>query len=273
MDAALTWRRDAWQHRAAAGYSTEDDYQARYGSYAGEHESVDVLTTWSWGASYSDDDIEPTEAEVFGRVPFAQRDSLSLSGGVTRVLNRNAVVQSGVSVARQSGFLSDPYKQVWVAEFLLPDQRPQERRMVAWTTRLRQFIESSRAALHVDGRLFYDSWNIASLTLEGSWKQPLGAGWELSPSIRYYSQKSPGFYAPYFFSLPPDALVSSDYRLATYGALSFRLSANYRSESWEISLGTEHYASDASWALFGSLQDTPALVEFWRFTLGLRVDL
>jgi len=272
-DLAITRRKHDYTNTFAIGYSTENDYEALYASYAGEKDSNDGLRTISWGASYSDDEITPTDALLHGRVLHAERDSISASLGITQVLNRNAVIQSGISLTRQSGYLSDPYKQVWINQAVLNDSRPGRRVMFAWTTRFRQYMERSRAALTVDYRFFQDDWEITAHTLESAWRQPLGDNWEIAPSIRYYSQVSPDFYALFYFELPPDGYWSSDYRLATYGALSYRLHAEFRQERWSLSLGAEYYNSDKSLALAGTPENTPALVDFWRLTLGFKVEL
>jgi hypothetical protein len=272
-DIALAHRRDDFTHRGAIGYSTENDYQALYASYAGEKDRADGLRTISWGASYSDDELSPTDALLHGRVPHAKRDNWSTSLGITRVLNRNSVIQSGLSLTKQSGFLSDPYKQVWIDRAVLNDSRPDKRLLLAWTTKFRQYMQRSRAALAIDYRFFRDDWKITAHTLETAWRQPLGTGWEIAPSIRYYTQKSPGFYAPFFFERPLDGLWSSDYRLATFGALSYRFDVNFRQERWSLSAGVEYYNSDESLALSGTPENTPALVNFWRLTFGFRVQL
>jgi len=253
-DIALAYRNNDFTHRGSIGYSTENDYQALY-------------------ASYSDDELSPTDALLHGRVPHAERDALSASLGMTRILNKNAVIQSGVSLTRQTGFLSDPYKQVWIDRAVLNDSRPDQRLLFAWTTKFRQYMQRSKAALTIDYRFFRDDWNITAHTLETAWRQPLGTGWEIAPSIRYYTQKSPGFYAPFFFEHPVNGLWSSDYRLATFGALSYRLNINFRQERWSLSGGVEYYNSDESLALSGRPENTPALVDFWRLTFGFRIQL
>lgn len=271
VDLSIARAEDEYTHRAKIGYSSENDYRARYGSYSGERESKDGLRTTSWGISYSNDEISPTDALIFGRVVHAQRESLSGSLALTRILNRNAVLQSGVTLSHHSGFLSDPYKQVWINQAVVNDSRPDKRLMFAWTTRFRQYLERSRAALVLDYRFFRDDWSITAHTLELAWRQPLGGHWEVTPSVRYYSQESPEFYAPFFFVHPADGHWSSDYRLSTFGALSFRLNAEFRQEYWSISIGSEYYKSDESLAMTGTPENTPGLVEFWRLTAGLRV--
>jgi len=273
LDVRLSRRDGGITHAGALGYSSEDDYQAMYGSYAGEKENDDGLTTLAWGASYSHDEIRPTDAQLYDRVPRATKEIYSASAGISRVLNPNSVFQSGLSLTLRSGFLSDPYKLVWVDNFILNDNRPDQRFSWSWTTRFRQYLETSKTALHIDGRYYGDDWGIRSVTLDTAWHRPVGENWELAPAIRYYSQRAPAFYGPVFDTVPGDGLWSSDYRLATYGAISYSLNAIMRREEWSFSMFAEFYDSQENLALFGTPQDTPALIDFWRFTVRLTVNL
>lgn len=271
--ATLGWNGDRQAHSGTLGFSSENDYDALFGIYAGEHERKGGLQTISWGASFSDDRISPTDALINGRVERADRDSVSLSGGVTQVINRNALVQAGLSATRQTGFLSDPYKQVWIDRAVLNDSRPDERHSFTLSARFRQYMESSGAALVLDYRWFHDDWNIGSHTLEGAWRQPLGEHWLVTPSVRYYTQNAPDFYAPYFLALPEDGLWSSDYRLSTFGALGYRLQLLHHRPAWSLSLGAEYYDSSESLALSGRSEGSPGLVDFWRVSLGFTIML
>ncbi len=272
VDVSLGRRDGDYTHTLGLGYSTEDDYRARYASYSGKKELAKGLAAYSWGFSYSDDEINPTDAQEFARVVTASRDAWSASFGFSQVLNQNAVFQTGASLTRQTGFLSDPYKLALVNSFLLPDQRPDSRTLFAWTNQLRQYIPSTRAALQLDYRYFRDSWNIQAHTLSAAWVQPLATSWELTPSIRYHSQKAPDFYAPYFPVPPQGEYWSSDYRLATFGALSYRLNLAWRHERFKVSAGLEMYDSEGSLAISGTPQDTPGLVDFWRANLSFTVN-
>ena len=273
IDLGLSIRHAAVQHNIAVGYSTEDDYEAKFAAYSGEYESDDKLRSWNWGLSISDDEIEPTDALEFGRVVFAERDSVSISAGITQVINKNAVVQTGLALTRQTGYLSDPYKLVFVAGFVEPDSRPDEREMLAWTTKFRHYIEATRGAVRVDYRFFTDDWKVDSHTLRVGWHQPFAEHWSIEPSVRYYTQTAPDFYGPFFFDRPDNGLWTSDYRLATYGALSYRLDAKYDAGRWLVSAGAEYYQSSESLALSGRPRGAPGLVDFWRLTLGIKFRL
>jgi hypothetical protein len=273
LDVSISRLGESITHTLGAGYSTEDDYQAIYGSYSGKKESEDALTTVNWGFSYSDDELNPTDAVLFGRIIAASKDSKSASLGLSQVINRNAVFQAGATLTHHSGFLSDPYKLVLVGPQVLPDQRPDERTMFSVSTRFRQYIESSRAALQLDYRYFRDSWEIQAHTLDLAYVQPLGSAWELTPSVRYHAQKAPDFYAPYFLEIPQYDYWSSDYRLATFGALSYRLDLSWKNSRLRASAGLEIYDSEPGLSVFGNPQDTPGLVDFWRASLALKITL
>jgi len=259
------------KHSMQTGYSTENDYDALFASYTGQYEQNNKHTTLLWGVSYSDDRLSPTDAFLFGRIEHAERNSVSASFGLTRVINRNALIQSGLQVTHQDGYLSDPYKEMWINGFIVFDQRPDTRTAFSWSTRFRQYFIGSNAALHADYRYYNDDWGVTAHTLDMSWNQPLGEHFELAPSIRYHSQRAADFYIPAVTNGRQPSYWSSDYRLATYGALRYRLSATWRAEIWSVALNADIYNSKESLALSGPHFDTPALVDFWRISLGWQV--
>lgn len=265
---ALGLERNDTVHTVQAGYSDENDYKALSAAYTGVSELADNHTTLLWGLSYSDDRLSPTDALQYGRVEHAKRHSTSASLGFTRIINRNALIQSGVQITEYAGFLSDPYKQMWVNGAIEFDNRPDARTAFSWTTRYRQFISASEAALLADYRYFNDNWGISAHTADVSWNQPIGRHFELVPSVRYYSQNAANFYTTAVTNGLRPKFGSSDYRLATYGAIRYRLSATWRAEVWTASLNADIYNSSESLALSGPLFDTPGLVDYWRISVG-----
>lgn len=255
-------------HNVRAGYSTENDYDALSAAYTGEYEQKNKHTTMSWGVSFSDDRLSPTDALIYGRIPHAEKQSFSASIGLTRVLNRNALIQSGVQLKHQEGFLSDPYKEMWVNGDFYFDQRPGQRTSFSWSSRFRQYFVGSNGAMHADYRFYKDDWSVTAHTLDVAWHQPIGDFFELTPSIRYHSQRAAKFYIPAVTNGLQPNYWSSDYRLATFGAMRYRLSANWRTETWNTALNLDIYNSSETLALSGPLFDTPALVDFWRISMG-----
>ena len=222
--------------------STEDDYEAHALSLSGEWTFNEDLTTLSLGASYSTDDVEPTDAEAFGRVRHEERRSRSASAGVSQVLDRASALYAGLSITEHAGYLSDPYK--------LRDIRPEERIESALAVRYRRFFDGPNAALHVDYRYYGDDWDITSHTVHTSWYQNLGAAFQVVPNLRYYSQSEADFYRTADdFALPLDRDQSSDFRLSAYGAFTFGLKGVIRQPGWSVTIGADRYVAKEKYGL------------------------
>ncbi|MCG8668503.1 MAG: DUF3570 domain-containing protein [Pseudomonadales bacterium] len=139
----------------------------------------------------------------FGLVSFLNES------GITRFLN-------------ESSFIDVPE----VTEFLLglkKDNRPDVREQWIYLLRFSHYMESTNSGLHFDYRYSDDSWGADSHTFDLKWNFGFESGWQISPGLRYYSQHSAFFYDVFFESLPEDEFVSSDYRLAGFGAISKKL--------------------------------------------------
>jgi len=269
--AALGWYSDWGTVTTRLGYSTEKDYQSLNGSVSADFDFNKQLTTLSVGVGYSDDEIEPTDSDIFAtRVVHAIKTSRTVFAGLSQVLGKNDVIQSGVSYTHLSGFLSDPYKLVFVDGTLAADSRPDQRDQFAWTTQYRHFFTGLNAALHADYRFYQDDWSVTSNTVTLAWYQNIGESWKVVPSVRYYSQDDADFYAPYFTDTPVNGLFSGDYRLSAYGALSFGLEITEEFDTWALSLSGKYYMSDGSLAITRSGPENPGLVNFWYATIGIR---
>lgn len=129
--------------------------------------------------------------------------------GLTREINESGVIDIGFLAENVLG--------------IIKDNRPSERSQWISLLRFSHYFESTNSALHTDYRYSNDEWGADSQTLEFKWNVGLGKGWQVSPGIRYYTQHSADFYGTYFESIPDDGYVTSDYRLAGFGAISKKL--------------------------------------------------
>jgi hypothetical protein len=249
----------------SATYSQERDYHA---SALGAERSVPLNSalTLGFGGSFSHDLVHPTDALLYHRIERAQKNTSSIFGSLTWVLNKAAVIESGVQFNYQTGYLSDPYKLVVVADTLDADTRPDRRSEAAWLVRYRYAVNAD-AALHVDARIAANSWGQHSLTGEFAWYQSLRDGWQLIPGVRYYTQDSARFYAP-FFATDAERYFSSDYRLGGFGALAANLNLRKRLGRWELNAGAERYHASTDYAL-GGADLNPGTVSYTRVYAGL----
>ena len=254
------------------GVSDEKDYFAVNAGLEALYEIPDTQLTLTAGIGYSDDELEPTDGSILpDRIVRATRDSTTAFVGLSQILSKTTVVQASLSYSLQRGFLSDPYKKVWIDDQAntINDSRPDDRNQFVAQLRLRHFLPELKAAVHLDYRYFEDDWEVASSTIEAAWYQNLPGGWVFTPSLRYYSQTQAFFYAPYFFSARGDGFGSADYRLSPYGAISVKLRLEKRWQSLDLHAEWETYEASADYSLDSVDLENPGLVEFDILSVGL----
>jgi hypothetical protein len=199
------------------GWSKENDYKSRWNSVEGRWDFNQKSTTIAAGVAFSDDGVSSHDAPD----DFQTRIKRDLFAGVTQVLNERSLIAVSLEHSYSNGFLSDPYKLVFVQSGgLLPDARPGRRRQTAVTAKYITYIPGIDSALHIAGSLSTDSWGVNSGALELQWKKELPAEWLVNAGARFYTQSSADFYAPLYLSRPGD-LHSSDYRLAGFGSIAW----------------------------------------------------
>ena len=247
--------------RGNAGFnytrSDEDDYESNAIGLDMAWNSPDGMTTYSAAVSASDDDIEPTQGAVPTNTLEDNKDMRSAWIGVSRIVSKRAIVRFGLSYTYKDGFLTDPYK--------LNDSRPDERKEWAFSSGYRHYFPSPDAALHVDYRYFDDDWGVASHTVDLAWHQSIGRNTQVTTYVRYYSQDEADFFSNRVdFS---ERYYADDYRLSTFGAITTGLRVKHDIGNWSLVLSGERYTTSEDWAL-SSGDESPALVKYWRYTLG-----
>jgi len=263
-----------------SGYSSENDYSSFNFSLDGETHFNEKNTTLGAGLGASFDTIEPTDSELYlTRPDQEEKKSYTLFLGLSQLLGRGSTIQTSLTYSHGSGYLSDPYKSMFVlGGTFLPDSRPDARNQLSWLTRFRRHLREVDATLHADYRLHVDDWGITSHTIEMAYHKEMWRNLKIVPSVRYYSQTAADFYEPYFNALPTAGEFSNDYRLSAYGALSFGLKTEWffripwtgRSD-WRATLGWEHYVSSGDLALVDVATPAPGLVDYNVVTIGLSV--
>lgn len=257
----------------SAGVSIENDYLAINGGVSSERNFNEKNTTLSGGLGFSYDMIDPTQDGSSDRVSSEDKHSLTLFGGLSQVLSASSAIQGTLTYQYAGGFLSDPYKLALVGGLTEPDTRPDERHLVSILARYRKHFEGIAGTFHLDYRFHYDDWQINAHTIDASWYQTIFGIVRLIPSIRYYSQSQAEFYAPYYLAATSDGLYSSDYRLSPYGALSYRIKAETRFQTWNLdwvaNVAYERYESDADLALSDVSVANPGLVSFNMWSVGI----
>jgi Protein of unknown function (DUF3570) len=239
--------------RAAIGVgiagSKEHDYESTAFSLDGRLSTASNNTTFAAGIGYSGDKIGSSNDVTLDE----KRRTTDALFGITQVLTPNDLIQSNITVSIGKGYFSDPYKDF--------DKRPDERTSWAWLTRYNHYFAGPGAALHTSYRYFKNDWGIAAHTIETAWYQPVGSGWLLRPSLRYYTQRAATFYRdPQAPPNPPLDFVgaststhfSADTRLAAFGAITLGMKvAKEFARDWTVDVKYEWYQQRSAWRLGG----------------------
>jgi Protein of unknown function (DUF3570) len=233
--------------RAAIGVgiagSQEHDYESTAFSLDGRLSTANNNTTFAAGVGYSDDEISSSNDITL----HEKRRTTDALFGITQVLTPNDLVQSNITVSSGKGYFSDPYKDF--------DKRPDSRTAWTWLTRYNHYFTGPGAALHTSYRYFKNDWGITAHTIEMGWYQPIGTGWTLRPSIRYYTQRAANFYRdpPLDFVAAATATnFSADTRLSAFGAVTLGMKvAKEFAHDWTIDLKYEWYQQRSGWRLGG----------------------
>lgn len=258
----------------SVGFSTEEDYNALYGGMGVVLEFYNKHVTTDFGLSFSSDKLSPTPAyndvpATTTRITDASKGTFSVYGGYTQVLNRISTFQAGVSYTVKHGYLTDPYKLVAVTDVdqngnaignvtLENENRPIDRKQMAWVARYRLYLERLSTAVHLDYRYYSDNWDIYSNTVESSlhfrWKRLLLVG-----GARYYAQTEADFYDLFYTETCVNRSCSSDYRLSEFDAISYRFRV-------ELELG--NITPVVSFERYDATGDSPAIIDFNVLALG-----
>jgi hypothetical protein len=304
----------------SGGQSNEPDFHSTFGSANFSQELNSKLTTVSAGYNYTANEIarstgshaanhhstDPSHNPAIYPDLHENSDFHAFNLGLSQILNKNTLLQLSANFTRQNGYLSNPYKFVYIRGEITAEEyyalsqatspgdinwndithlevvglelfrevRPNQRNQFSFSTRLNQYLPAMDAALHMDYRYYLDDWGIDSHTMELKWLQKLPWGLTVTPNLRYYSQSKADFFAPYFLAPRSDGHYSSDFRLSGYGALSSGLTVSKQfNRGIRLELGMEYYSHQGNLKLGGGGESDYADFNYWMTHAGLSVDL
>ena len=220
-----------------AAYSTEHDYKSTALSLQGTVSSEDNNTTWSGGIGINNDRINPVNKIVVNET----KSGFEAQVGVTQVLTPVDIVQANFTYSEGSGYYSDPYKPY--------DNRPRDKSAGVVLAKWNHYFKDINATTRLSYRLYNDSYGITAHTFGVELVKPLGNGWTVIPSLRYYTQGKASFYydPPFPNGQSPTKYYSADQRLASVGAITagIKISKQLTPES-TLDFKLESYRQSAS---------------------------
>jgi len=197
---------DQFSFGIGGSISNEDDYDSKGIVSDFRYWTEDKNTVFAFGVGLDSDDITSSN----DRLLQEERTTANYLIGITQNLDSLSAMQMNLTYSSADGYLSDPYKTF--------DNRPRSRESLAWLTRYVRYIEELDSSVHLDYRFFRDTFDIVAHTFEAAYYQPLGRGWMIRPSIRYYFQGKADFFRNGRFpSEQPEGFFSADQRLSRFG--------------------------------------------------------
>ncbi len=303
---------------ASGGYSIEPDYSSTFGSIYNSFEFNNKLSTLTFGYKFSNNHIFRAAPPTGGAHDHggtsddfnADNTYRTYSIAFSQVFSKNTLAYFNGEYTRKRGFLSNPYKLVYVkgvltaVDYLLVglktpldnsnkgwkyytgvdlvpmgidlyrEVRPDKRDQWSISAGVNQYVSALDGALHLNYRYQWDDWQLRSHTLALSWYQKLPFGFMLKPHLRYYSQTAAEFYAPYFLAPRADGYYSSDYRLSGFGKVSGGLTLSKQfAKGVTLSGGFEYMTQRSSLQLGGKGDSGFADIDSYLLSAGLNINL
>ncbi len=203
----------------------KDEFHIGFGQIINKNTTLQLALTYVDSSGFLSDPYK--KSFVVDEAIFDFRDiNIDIAGifrflvdsGAIRFLNNSGITK----ILNESPLISIPFLSENVLG-VTKDNRPEKREQWISLLRMSHYFKSTNSALHTDYRYSDDSWGAYSHTLEFKWNIGLGLGWQVSPGLRFYSQHSAFFYDTFFETIPDHGYLSSDYRLAGFGAFSKKL--------------------------------------------------
>jgi hypothetical protein len=253
-------------------YSEESDYKSYVGALNYAFEFNQKNTTLNFGVAHNEDSVRDDLFEWQNK----RVDSFMVGG--TQLLSPKSYLTFSASLVNESGYLSDPYRQVMftTTEFnelqtnpsdptTDPERRPGNRFREIGYVAYSQFIDALHGGMECSYRFSYDSWSVLANTIDLRWHQKLGRKFVLSPSFRYHLQSAADFYYP---GLVPGGYgkpdtYSSDYRLSHLQTFAYGLQLTWRlSKYFSLDAGYQLYVMEGLDATSPSAYPTANVFNF-----------
>ncbi len=301
----------------SGGLSDEPDYLSNFGSVNYSHEFNDKRTTLSGSYGLTSNfisrnmmmmDMNGMNAPSMGPTNYPTLAAHSLYNAfglsLSQILSKNTLFQSSINYTNQSGYLSNPYKEVYIRGIITPaeyaamylspattnwsaitnlqvvgvelfrENRPDYRNIWSFSNQVNHHMPDLDATLHFDYRYYIDDWGINSHTFQFKWYQAAPWGITVTPTLRYYSQSQADFFAPYFLAPRADGYYSSDYRLSAFGELSGGLILSKKfAKGIKLDTGFEYVVHAGGLKLGGGGTGSYADFDYMMAHANLSVDL
>lgn len=227
----------------AAGFvmSDEKDYSSRIFTGSGTREFFTKNTVVAFAFSAGQDHISATGNTLFHEGMQHQGYSLSLS----QILSKNSLLQLIYDFRVENGYLASPYRKAKIVSgtniSTAAENHPRTRNRHAIGVKYNYFHSPWKLSFATSYRLYQDSWDVLSHTLEERVTKEFGTRFEIAVSLRYYMQSKAKFYSDYYYG-NPGVFFTGNNTLSTYDSISLGVRPAYAiTDKINVSLKLEAY--------------------------------
>ncbi len=214
--------------------SSERDYEANSYAFAVSQDFFGDMTTLSLNYSQGNDEVRQNIYENGSIAETIKRGDAKhqrFGLGLTQVLTEKWIMAFNAESVVDEGFLNNPYRSV---RYLLPDGGvgnqpevyPETRNSDAFALRSMYYLPY-RAALRLEYRTYFDSWDINADNWEIRYIHPYGDEWTFEIKYRAYSQSQAEFFNDLFPYEDAQNFLARDKEMSAYSDTTFGLGVTY----------------------------------------------
>jgi hypothetical protein len=191
--------------------------------------------SYNMGISYSSNRILVKECDsnnyicdtVSGASVKETSNSFSTDIGYSQIIDKTSLYKLSIFYSSEDGYLSNPYYNVVrYSNKVVAERRPDKRVSNGLNIK---YIKSFNTSLssHFRYRLYKDDWDINSHTIDINNYYEISKKYILGFGLRYYTQSEANFYNERLDYFKDQIYASSDDRLSSFDATTYKLSFDY----------------------------------------------
>ncbi len=173
--------------------------------------------------------------------------SINLQGGIAQVLSEHSSAKAEAFVIVDDGYLTNPHATVvrnygTAEQRLITENRPDKR--TAYGANLKYItMLGDDISYQANYRFYTDDWDINSHTIDNDIYYAMNDDLILGLGLRYYTQTEASFYNEKKDFFSDEEFASSDERLSSFNALTYKASVDYKiNDNISYNLGAEFYS-------------------------------
>ena len=235
------------QNGSVTGYyiqSDENDYHSQTYGLSTTRDFFQKNTTLDLGVGLGIDNVQ-NDREL-GYNAYLTHQSVTL--GVTQVFSPVSIAQILYDFNAESGYLSGPYRVARLDQgdgtvIGIPENSPASRIRNSLAFKYNHFFRSINSSLASTLRIYYDTWDVKSATIEERLSHDYGKHFSMTYNVRFYQQGQASFYQDKYNPNNLPVFFTGNKTLANYftGLAGIRPEWHIGSGDWDTYVKVEYY--------------------------------